>query len=479
MTRFAICLAAALLPLFGQTPPPVSPEALRVEVSYLASDYLKGRNTPSPELDVAAEFIASQFQRAGLAPAGNDGYFQFATLSESTPNDEGFQLSLNGIELPFDLVRVTTAAAVDVKAASVRKITPGGVAQLKELATAAGIVFLAELPDFRAAGTDRAATMAAFAELRKETARLKPAALILVSRQNGHAPRRATLAPAGEAPPAFPVLTVFDATGKLFESLPADARATLRMAAPHVRPSTVRNVIGVLRGSDPVLRGTYVVVSAHYDHLGVSANTEGDRIFNGANDDASGTASVIEVATALARAKPKRSVLCMAFFGEEKGLLGASYYVQHPLFPIGKTVANINLEQMGRTDDSEGPLIGRANLTGFDYSNIGKVFADAGKPLGIDFFKRDANSDQYFRSSDNFPFAEAGVPAHTVSVSYMFPDYHQPGDEWPKLDYENMARVDRAVAAGVLALANSADAPAWNADNPKAAGFAKAHSVSK
>jgi len=217
-------------------------------------------------------------------------------------------------------------------------------------------------------------------------------------------------------------------------------------------------------------------VTGHYDHLGVRGASPGDHIYNGANDDASGTSSVIEIANALAElpARPKRSVLFMAFFGEEVGGLGSRYYCQHPIFPLPQTVADINLEQLGRTDDSEGPKLLQFNLTGFDYTNIAAIFNTAGEETGIKVVKHEKNSDLFFGRSDNAAFADVGIPSTTLSVGYIFPDYHQPGDEWQKLDYENMAKVDVAVAAGILKIAESAEAPQWNRDNPKVSRYVQA-----
>src|SRR5689334_1224416 len=194
----------------------ISADSLKGHLSFIASDMLEGRATPSRGLDLAAEYIAAQFRRAGLEPAGDDGYFQTATL-------------------------------------------------------------------------------------------------------------------------------------------------------PSPAQGTARNVAGILRGSDPALRDTYVVLSAHYDHVGMRQNGD-DKIFNGANDDGSGTVSVIEIAAALAAAPrhPKRSILFLTFFGEERGLWGSRYYSTHPLVPLEKTVAALNLEQVGRTDATNGPQIGVASLTGFD-----------------------------------------------------------------------------------------------------------------
>ena len=129
-------------------------------------------------------------------------------------------------------------------------------------------------------------------------------------------------------------------------------------------------------------------------------------------DDASGTASVLEVANALAalHPHPKRSILFLLFCGEEKGLCGSRYYVNHPLAPLVKTVAELNLEQLGRTDAPEGPHLKSANVTGFDFSDMTPILVDAGKRVGIVVSKDALASDRYFNRSDNGPFAKVGIP---------------------------------------------------------------------
>jgi Zn-dependent M28 family amino/carboxypeptidase len=291
----------------------ISADSLRGHLSFLSSDLLEGRATPSRGLDLAAEYIAAQFRRDGLAAVGDDGYFQTGSVDE------------------------------------------------------------------------------------------KPA----------------------------------------------------------------RNVVGLLRGSDPALDDTYVILSAHYDHIGMRANGD-DRIYNGANDDGSGTVSVIEIAAALAASpvRPKRSILFMAFFGEEKGLLGSRYYTSHPLVPLEKTIAQVNLEQLGRTDSTDGPQIDVAYVTGFDYSNLAKILAGEAPAGGVRVSKDP--TEKFFERSDNLYFAQAGVPAHTVYVAADFSDYHRVSDEWQKIDYSNMARVDRGIALGVLRLASDAPPPKWNESEPAA-----------
>lgn len=224
-----------------------------------------------------------------------------------------------------------------------------------------------------------------------------------------------------------------------------------------------RNVIGVLPGSDPRLSKQYVLVTAHYDHVGVSQKGDGDRIHNGANDNASGVASMIEIARELAALKPgpRRTVVFIAYYGEERGLVGSREYAAKPAFPLDQTVVQINLEQTGRTDDMDGPNKATLNVTGYGYSQVAGVLSAAAAPLGVKVMERKKWTDDAFERSDNEALAKKGIPAHTLSVAYMFPDYHRPGDEWEKLDYDNMARVTRAAAAGIRTLANRLQRPKW------------------
>ena len=295
-----------------------------------------------------------------------------------------------------------------------------------------------------------------------------------------------------QAPPApgpsagVPMIGVHDpGVARLFDSLPAGpapvegpgrARVTAHLDPPGRQPARLRNVVGLLRGSDPALKETYVMVTAHYDHVGVRGPAGTDRIYNGANDDGSGTVSVIELAAALATLKerPRRSLLFVTFFGEEKGLLGSRHYGRHPVVPIERTVADVNLEQVGRTDSTEGPQVATASLTGFGFSDVSTVFAAAGQAEGVRVYKHPTHSDAYFGASDNQALADLGVPAHTLCVAFQYPDYHGPADHWEKVDYANMARVDRMVGRALLTIADDPAEPRWDESNPKAAKYLKA-----
>jgi Zn-dependent M28 family amino/carboxypeptidase len=185
---------------------------------------------------------------------------------------------------------------------------------------------------------------------------------------------------------------------------------------------------------------------------------------------------VIEVAAALSAlpSHPKRSILFVAFFGEELGLIGAQFYAKHPVVPLEKTIADLNLEQVGRTDASNGDMTGTASITGFDYSDLPARIEKAGSALGIRVYKDEKGSAPYFRQSDNLPLAEAGIPSHTLCVAFDFPDYHRVGDEWQKLNYRNMAAVDAVVAAGLVGLASDAAPPEWRLDVGATKPFAEA-----
>jgi Peptidase family M28 len=461
----------------------VRPADLKADVSFLASDALQGRATPSPGLDMAAEYIAAQFRRAGLEPVGDDGYFQNARYQAVRPNMEGLTFALDAAKAAVGTVSVQEAVAADLDHVAAFKVMLGDAAALDALTAeqVRGKVLLVEVSGGSAGGRG----MAAFQAQRRIVTlvgKLEPAMVVMVraAAQPANPMVRVPMRDATAPSPKAPILNVWDKA--IYEAVaaakpgPVGATVSAHVAAPAVQPVKLRNVAGMLRGTDPQLKDTYLVVTAHYDHLGVRTDVEGDGIYNGANDDASGTASVIAVAGALANLeeKPKRSIVFVTVFGEEVGGLGARWYTGHPIFPIARTIADINLEQLGRTDDSEGPKVSQFNLTGFDYSDIAATFAKVGAATGVQVVRHPQNSDAFFGRSDNATFADAGIPSTTLSVSYVFPDYHQPGDEWQKLDYDNLAKVDVTVALGILEMANSAQAPQWNKDNPKAARYVQA-----
>ena len=440
----------------------ISPQVLRGHVSFLASDLLEGRGTPSRGQDVATEYIASQFRAAGLEPAGDDGYFQTATWQYAERKEGDVVLSVKAggaaIEVPAGGVTGNFLDAVSVAGAPT-VFMPWKDA-LANNAAADGKVLV--VPAGPVPGAVR---------LLQQKLTSKPSLVILLDKEKRHGAGTGGWLVDPEQPPAkgaVPVLVLHapDAAQALEKG---GATVTARVAAASLRPVKLRNVIGVLPGSDASLKSSYVLVTAHHDHVGIR---DGE-VYNGANDDASGVVSVIEIARALAanKERPRRSIAFMTMWGEELGLLGAKYYARHPVFPLKDTVAMINLEQTGRTDDSEGKQINSVAMTGFDYSTVSEMMKKSAERSGVRLWKHASFSDMFFSRADNQALADAGVPAHTLSVAYAFPDYHGKDDTWDKLDYDNMARVTRMLAGGVYDIANDAARPEWTAV-PKAANYA-------
>ena len=216
------------------------------------------------------------------------------------------------------------------------------------------------------------------------------------------------------------------------------------------------NVVGVVRGSDPTLRGEAVVVGAHYDHVGVGEAVDGDSIYNGADDDASGVVTVLEVARSLAEGPPPaRSVVILLTTAEEQGMLGTLHYVQDPVVPLERTVADLQVEMVGRPDAEVGGA-GRAWLTGFERSSIGAGLQAAGLPIVAD----PRPTQRFFERSDNIVFACHGVPAHTLSSFGLHADYHRPGDELERIDFAHLAEIAEAATRALRLIANG-EAPTW------------------
>jgi hypothetical protein len=216
------------------------------------------------------------------------------------------------------------------------------------------------------------------------------------------------------------------------------------------------NVVGLLRGRDPAVRDEAVLVDAHYDHLGIGPAVAGDSIYNGADDDASGVVAVLEIARALARGPaPRRTVVFLATTGEEIGLLGTRWYIDHPVVPLDRTVSNLEVEMIGRPDSLAGGS-GRAWLTGYERSTMGDALKAAGIPIVAD----PRPSQNFFERSDNIAFARRGIPAHTLSSFGLHEDYHTPADGPERTDVAHMTRVIEAAVRAVRILADSA-APQW------------------
>ncbi|MGI9190420.1 MAG: M20/M25/M40 family metallo-hydrolase, partial [Longimicrobiaceae bacterium] len=219
------------------------------------------------------------------------------------------------------------------------------------------------------------------------------------------------------------------------------------------------NVAAVLRGSDPELRDSYVVFSAHMDHVGVGRpDASGDSIYNGADDDASGTAALLEVAQAFAALPqpPARSLLFLAVSGEEKGLLGSRWFSDHPTVPLEGIVANVNVDMIGRNSPDSIVVIG------MDYSSLGPLVkrVAAERPVGLTVSDDLWPEERFFFRSDHFNFARKEIPA-LFFFAGVHDDYHRPSDEVDKIDTDKAARVARLIFYTAYELAEARERPVW------------------
>ena len=217
------------------------------------------------------------------------------------------------------------------------------------------------------------------------------------------------------------------------------------------------NIIGVMQGTDPVLKDQVVAFAAHYDGIGFGPAVNGDSIYNGADDDASGVTTVLEIARAFTRGSPpKRTLIFMATTGEEEGILGTRWYVRHPTLPISKMVAEMEVEMAGRPDSMAGGS-GKLWMTGYDRSTMGSMLRAAGIPIVADPYPQ----FRFFERSDNIVFARMGIPAHTLSSYNLHKEYHTPGDDVSRIDFVHLTAVARAAAAAARLLSDGT-APVWN-----------------
>jgi hypothetical protein len=255
---------------------------------------------------------------------------------------------------------------------------------------------------------------------------------------------------------SFVVLTMRKEAFEELAALPAGTGVEFGGETEATDLGATWNAVGVLRGSDPKATGETIILSAHLDHLGVGEPVNGDAIYNGADDDASGCIAVLELARALASgAKPLRTIYFVCFGSEETGGFGAQYFIEHSPVPLEHIVANLEFEMIGRPDRKV--PADTLWLTGYDRSNLGQELARQGARLVADPHPE----ENFFQRSDNYTLALRGVVAHTVSSFGLHTDYHRPSDEAAKIDYKLMTSSIGSMIEPVRWLANSAFRPAW------------------
>jgi Peptidase family M28 len=216
------------------------------------------------------------------------------------------------------------------------------------------------------------------------------------------------------------------------------------------------NSVGILPGSDPLMRKDAILLTAHLDHLGIGPAKDGDAIYNGADDDASGTTAVIELARVLSRGRrTRRTILFVLFGSEEIGGFGDQYFLAHSPVPLERIVANLEFEMIGRAD----PAVARQDLwlTGFNRSDLGPILAQHGAHLVADPHPK----ENFFQRSDNYNLAQKGIIAQTVSSFGLHADYHQPSDELSLIDFAHLDASIASMAGPIDWLANTHWKPQW------------------
>lgn len=446
----AVAFVAASFSSSAQQPWTVRPEWVIAHEYFLSSDVLAGRGSATRDEELAATYVASEFESYGLkTPPGMTGYLQsadlvapkldgHATLSiGDTTLQEGadfFLFSSPGISASGSLVRVTAAEASKSKVPTEPAVLLTGAADPKSL-----------FPAMSALHRSGAAII-----LIPET----PALSALPQMIGGETRLNVRLAEDAPRPTSTVILLHSDAAAKLPSTDGAQIAITVH-EIPQTRPRQTFNAMGYLPGTDNSA-GT-LLLTAHLDHLGIGRPVNGDSIYNGANDDAAGTTAVLELAHALASGpRLRRSVLFVCYGSEEMGELGSTYFGKHPPVPLKDLVANLEFEMIGNQDPKMPP--GVLLFTGWDRSNLGPTLKEHGALLGPDPYPE----QHFFERSDNYALALQGVVAHTAAGWGTPPTYHQPSDDMAHLDVAFMTRAIQSLIEPVRWLAGSNFHPQWN-----------------
>lgn len=436
---------------------PITETAVRSHMEFLASDAMNGRGSGTRDEWIAASYLGSQMQQWGLEPLGDAGGFvqqieieRWETAGPPTLTVDG-KTYTHGNEMRVLALGASRTSGPIQKFAAGALVKPGAVLIMPPAAPST---------TGRAAGPGpgvAAATAGAAIVLTLENpnmprppagARLPSLSARIAGVQAAAVPRPTTVALNKEA---------YTAVSGLAEGTTVTIEAEVKQGPK----SHTWNAVGRLTGRDPASALEVILISAHLDHVGIrtapGAAPGADTIYNGADDDASGTVAVLELARAIALGpRPKRTIV-FAFFGsEEAGGFGSRFFADKPVVPLPQIVANLQFEMIGRPDAKVPPHT--LWLTGYERSTLGPALAKQGAKL-----VQDPHPEQsFFTRSDNIQFARRGVIAHTVSSFGLHKDYHQPSDEIRLIDFAHMTDSIRSMVDPIRWLANSGFRPEWH-----------------
>jgi hypothetical protein len=524
----AIAAAAApphpVGPARSGSSPEINAAAIRAHMQFLADDSLEGRGTATRGYDLAAAYVATQFEAAGLSPGAGDSYYQQVPLRRGVRVPSGTELTIlragatDRLEADRDYVAsvdflsessevqapvvfvgygVTAKeqgyddyAGLDLKGKIILRLygAPASFPRTVRAHHSSTVMKAQNAAAHGAAGTlefrlprDQARSPWERSVRQSRLPGFKW--LDEAGRPNDTFPgiRGAfTLSPAGVeqllkgAPQGLADIAAAAEKGQVRGfALPGEVR--MRTASRHSTTQSP-NVVGVLRGTDPRLAHEHIVYSAHLDHLGTLEGEKGDVIHNGALDNATGTASLIEIARAFAaqRPAPRRSIVFLAVTGEEKGLLGSSYFAQHPSVP-GPLVANLNMDMILALYPSRDLVV-----LGAEHSSLGPVVTRIARRMGYELRPDPLPEEVRFVRSDQYSFVKRGVPALNVNqgprssdparngpaltAAWLKEIYHTPKDDLgQRIDYDTLARLARLNWLVGREVADAPLRPRWNA----------------
>ncbi|MCA9049733.1 MAG: M28 family peptidase [Planctomycetaceae bacterium] len=447
--------AALLLPDAPQAVDRISSSTVLSTVAFLSSDEMAGRNTPSRELNIAAAYVAARFHGAGLEGLGDGGTFyqthNFDTVQLPPPESAMLKKPDGTLVSVFGVI----PGSKSMEQSPVIVVGPEQLASPKTSADSDPpcCVILSEFNVPPTASQRPTAVLSACRRHVDAVARAGAAVVLLECQPDSLLPEllaglQDRSLPADSVPPS-PCSILLVRSGSV---TPGDPMMLTCPATDRI-PNPVRNVIGVVRGRDPKLSEEAVFVTAHLDHIGTT-DFGPDHINNGADDNATGVTAVVTLADSFAAlsVKPRRSVVFMTFWGEEKGLRGSREFVKQPLWPLPKIRADINIEMVGRPEQGAENKIW---MTGWRHSRLGELMNAGAARVGVEVFDRKDVGEMLYTRSDNYAFVEKGVVAHSFSAGSLHTDYHQPTDEWEKLNIAHMTQVIRGLFAGVLHVAES------------------------
>ena len=468
--------------IFAQTtniPEVITKSEVEAHIRFLSADELKGRDTGTPELKIAARYIAAQMQSFGVQTAeGADGYFQMVPLmKQSPPQQANFMYGEENLQLAEDML-VLRGEDGEVSAETVfadfgtESDFEGKDIRGKIVITKAGLPGESSPQTFLTAGADKrdrviAAGGVALVELYKST---QIPWTLLVRYLNSE---QLSLSDGEVSETPMPYLWINDPENKHIEAFKESKQeVTFNIEGKQGGAFFSQNVIGMVEGTDPDLKDEYLLITAHYDHVGIEEGKNlPDSIYNGARDNGIGVASLLSAARYLGQHPPKRSVLFLAVTAEEKGLLGSQYYAENPLLPMEKVIFNLNTDGAGYNDTT------RVTLIGMGRTSADETFREAAQMVGLAAEADPAPEQNLFDRSDNVNFARMGVPAITFSPGFTAFDqeimkyYHQLADEAASLNFNYLEKLCETFTIAAQKIANADEVPTWKeGDKYEAAG---------